>query len=74
MRAAPLRALRNRRRRRRHSGRNAVLRALGGIEEVPRKASLALGEGDIVVVEAPGGGGLGAAEQAAPAAGGPART
>ncbi len=45
-------------------GRNAVIRATGEIEEVPGKASLSLGPGDVVVVETPGGGGWGQADQA----------
>jgi N-methylhydantoinase B len=42
-------------------GRNAVVRADGSVEEVPGKASLTLGPGDLVIVETPGGGGWGAA-------------
>ena len=42
-------------------GRNSVVRGDGKVEEVPGKASLTLGNGDVVVVETPGGGGWGAA-------------
>jgi N-methylhydantoinase B len=40
-------------------GRNAALHADGGIEEIPGKASLSLGAGEVIVVETPGGGGWG---------------
>ena len=40
-------------------GRNAVVHADGSIEEVPGKASLSLGAGEVIVVETPGGGGWG---------------
>src|SRR5438874_11270777 len=40
-------------------GRNAALHANGTVEEVPGKASLSLGDGEIIVVETPGGGGWG---------------
>jgi N-methylhydantoinase B len=42
-------------------GRNAALHADGSVEEVPGKASLSLGDGEIIVVETPGGGGWGRA-------------
>src|SRR5712671_1967797 len=42
-------------------GRNAALHADGAVEEVPGKASLSLGDGEIIVVETPGGGGWGVA-------------
>ncbi|HEX5065314.1 MAG TPA: hydantoinase B/oxoprolinase family protein [Myxococcota bacterium] len=42
-------------------GRNAVVRADGRREELPHRASVALGAGDELVVETPGGGGFGAA-------------
>jgi N-methylhydantoinase B len=41
-------------------GRNTALHANGTVEEVPGKASLSLGDGEIIVVETPGGGGWGA--------------
>jgi N-methylhydantoinase B len=42
-------------------GRNAALHADGQIEELPGKASVTLGDGEIVIVETPGGGGWGRA-------------
>jgi N-methylhydantoinase B len=45
-------------------GRNAAIRADGRVEEVPGKASLSLGPGEVIIVETPGGGGWGAAEPA----------
>jgi N-methylhydantoinase B len=44
-------------------GRNSVLHNDGTVENVPGKASLNLAEGEVVVVETPGGGGWGAAER-----------
>ncbi len=41
-------------------GRNAVERADGAIEEMPGVAQTAMGAGDVLVVETPGGGGYGA--------------
>ncbi|HTW52253.1 MAG TPA: hydantoinase B/oxoprolinase family protein [Stellaceae bacterium] len=41
-------------------GRNAVVHNDGSVEEVAGKASLTLAEGEVVVVETPGGGGWGA--------------
>ncbi|MEM1418041.1 MAG: hydantoinase B/oxoprolinase family protein, partial [Myxococcota bacterium] len=40
-------------------GRNAVLRADGRVEELPGKARIELGVGDVLRVETPGGGGYG---------------
>src|SRR3954451_13591684 len=42
-------------------GRNAALHANGTIEELPGKASLTLGDGEVVIIETPGGGGWGTA-------------
>jgi len=42
-------------------GRNSVVRRDAAVEEVPGKASLSLGDRDVIVVETPGGGGWGAA-------------
>jgi N-methylhydantoinase B len=42
-------------------GRNSVVHCNGKVEEVPGKASLTLGAGEVVVVETPGGGGWGKA-------------
>jgi len=42
-------------------GRNLVVRRDAAVEEVPGKASLSLGDRDVIVVETPGGGGWGAA-------------
>jgi N-methylhydantoinase B len=41
-------------------GRNAAIHRDGAVEEVPGKASLSLGDGEVIVVETPGGGGWGA--------------
>jgi 5-oxoprolinase (ATP-hydrolysing) len=41
-------------------GRNAVERADGRVEELPGRATVELGAGDVLVVETPGGGGYGA--------------
>ena len=40
-------------------GRNAALHADGSVEELPGKTTLTLGDGEIVIVETPGGGGWG---------------
>lgn len=40
-------------------GRNAAVRADGTIEELPGKATLSLADGEIIIVETPGGGGWG---------------
>jgi N-methylhydantoinase B len=40
-------------------GRNSVIHRDGTVEQVPGKASLTLAEGEVVVVETPGGGGWG---------------
>ncbi|MGD9617204.1 MAG: hydantoinase B/oxoprolinase family protein [Alphaproteobacteria bacterium] len=42
-------------------GRNAALHTDGSIEELPGKTSLTLGDGEVVIVETPGGGGWGRA-------------
>ena len=42
-------------------GRNAALHADGSVEELPGKATLTLGDGEVVIVETPGGGGWGRA-------------
>jgi 5-oxoprolinase (ATP-hydrolysing) len=41
------------------AGRNAVERAGGGVEELPGVARVAMGRGDVLVIETPGGGGYG---------------
>jgi N-methylhydantoinase B len=40
-------------------GRNAALHADGSVEELPGKATLTLGDGEVIIVETPGGGGWG---------------
>jgi 5-oxoprolinase (ATP-hydrolysing) len=41
-------------------GRNAVVRADGGIEEYPACCGVAMGAEDVFIIETPGGGGFGA--------------
>ncbi|MGE0258789.1 MAG: hydantoinase B/oxoprolinase family protein [Alphaproteobacteria bacterium] len=45
-------------------GRNAALHADGNVEELPGKASVTLGPGEVVIVETPGGGGWGREQEA----------
>jgi len=42
-------------------GRNAVERAGGSVEELPGRARVEMGVGDVLVIETPGGGGFGPA-------------
>lgn len=42
-----------------HTGRNAILRSNGNIEELPGVAKCELNKGDVLILETPGGGGYG---------------